>query len=732
MNIGEDLNNEQFDTLSSISLDNMLAIIDYSVPKNRYFNREISWLKFNTRVLDEANNIQNPLLERLRFLSISASNIDEFYSVRVAGLIGLIQDNVNKISMTGENPREQLYNIYKVTDILMNQQQKTLKNLLVELSENGIILLNRYIINQEQEIYLQKLFSDTLFPVLTPIAIDPIHPFPFIPHQGLSVIVSLQSQENNKILDIVIPIPMILQRFYRLPFDDKNKIFFIAIEDIILLNLKLLFPNYTEIGNGTFSILRDTDLDIEEEAEDLFREFETALRRRRRGQIIRMKMTSSTPKELAEIVEQKLDIACDTVTLVDGWVGLASFSQLIVNERNDLLFNRYVPRIPERLNDHHGQIFKAIAHKDFILHHPFETFDTVVNFIRQAARDDNVVAIKSTVYRTSEDSPIIDALIEAAENGKEVTVIIELKARFDEAKNIRQAKVLERAGVHVIYGVAGWKVHAKILLVIRREADKLKTYTHFGTGNYHPVTAKIYTDLSLFTANDILGRDACRFFNFITGYIKPSNMELISVAPLTLKQTLLDNINQEINNAKNGLPASIHAKMNALVDPVIINALYEASQAGVIINLNIRGVCCLRPNIKGLSENIRVVSVVGRFLEHGRIICFGNQHEFSSIENKIYISSADWMPRNLDRRVELLIPILNETVKQQILWQVMPAYFKDNTQSWLLMPNGDYERLTPQNTNQEAFSAHDFFMKNFSLSGRGQMILDNQKAILKI
>ncbi len=724
----DNLDNEQFD--NSVIQTLPCDVIDYDIPENRYFNREISWLKFNTRVLDEAKNIKHPLLERLRFLSISASNLDEFFSVRVAGLIALIQDGVNKIAMTGENPTQQLSNIYHVTNQLMAEQQLTVQALLSELSDNGITLLKRHNISEEQELYLQTLFADKLFPILTPIAIDPIHPFPFIPHQGLSLIVSLECQDNGKILHIVIPIPMILKRFYQLPSHDKYKINFVAVEDIILMNLKLLFPNYKEIGNGIFSVLRDTDLEIQEEAEDLVREFETALRRRRRGQIIRMKMTSSTPRELADIVEKKLDMACANITFVDGLIGLSSLSQMITDARSDLLFSRHVPRLPERLRDHDGHIFEAIAQKDFIVHHPFESFDTVVNFIRQAAHDDNVVAIKSTVYRTSDNSPIIDALIEAAENGKSVTVIIELKARFDEAANIRQAKALERAGVHVVYGVAGWKIHAKILLIIRREGKKLKTYTHFGTGNYHPLTAKIYTDLSLFTMDDTLGRDACRLFNFITGYIEPRNMELLSVAPLTLKDKLLSHIHQEIENAKKGLPAAIYAKMNALVDTTIINALYEASQAGVMIKLNIRGVCCLRAGIAGLSDNITVVSIVGRFLEHSRIICFANGHDMQSMDNIVYISSADWMPRNLERRVELLIPILNQTVKQQILWQIIPACFKDNTQSWQLMPNGDYQRLNPEITHRDSFSSHEFFMQNPSLSGRGHAGLTHDKIII--
>ncbi|MFT6071540.1 MAG: polyphosphate kinase [Dasania sp.] len=684
---------------------------DYTLPVNRYFNREISWLNFNTRVLEEAENSAHPLLERLRFLSISASNLDEFFSVRVAGLIALVQDDIQKIAMTGENPMQQLESIYSVTSTLMARQQVSVKKIMTELSLHGITLLTRHDITAKQEAYLETVFFDKLFPILTPIAIDPVHPFPFIPHEGLSLIVSLQQHDKQDDLQIVVPIPATLDRFHRIPCSEKKHTHFITVEDIILINLKRLFPNYTEIGNGVFSILRDTDLEVEEEAEDLVREFESALRRRKRGQIIRMKMTSSTPQNLIDIIYDKLDIACSKITFVDGLIGIASLSQMIVKERTDLLFPRYTPRLPEKLRDHDGNIFQMIAHKDFIVHHPFESFNTVVDFIRQAANDDSVVAIKSTLYRTSAKSPIIDALIEASENGKSVTAIVELKARFDEAANIRQAKALERAGVHVVYGLAGWKIHAKILLVVRQEGKKFKTYTHFGTGNYHPVTAKIYTDLSLFTSNDALGRDACRLFNFITGYIEPRTMELLAIAPLTLRATLISHIEQEITNAQNGLPAIIYAKMNSLVDGDMINALYKASQAGVKIMLNIRGVCCLKAGIKGLSDTITVISIVGRFLEHSRIVCFGNGHKFGSLENKVYISSADWMPRNLDRRVELLVPILNNAVKKTIITDIFPALFKDNTQSWQLMPNGHYERLNTKTRNQDPFCAHQFFMK---------------------
>jgi len=500
---------------------------------NRYFNREISWLKFNERVIEEAENVQNPLLERVRFLSISASNLDEFFSVRVAGLIALLQDDIHKIAMTGENPAQQLSIIYEDTQRLMQRQQNCMKHLLEALSKEGICLISRDEITSDQEIYLESLFFDQLFPVLTPIAIDPVHPFPFIPHQGLSLIIALQSPHcEQDHLNIIIPIPATLDRFYRFPSNTPLKDNFIAVENIILANLKRLFPNYNEVGSGVFSILRDTDLEIEEEAEDLVREFESALRKRKRGDIIRMKITASTPPNLIDIIDKKLNVNKASVIFVDGIVGLSFFSQIIIKERTDLLFPRYVPKVPEKLKDQENNIFQLLKNNDLLLHHPFESFDTVVDFIRQAANDEKVVAIKSTLYRTSAKSPIIDALIEAAENGKAVTAIVELKARFDEAANILQAKALERAGVHVVYGLAGCKIHAKTLLVVRQEDKKLKIYTHFGTGNYHPVTAKIYTDLSLFTADDILGRDACRLFNYISGYIKPSTMAQLSVAPL--------------------------------------------------------------------------------------------------------------------------------------------------------------------------------------------------------
>ena len=693
------------------------------LPSDRYFNREISWLLFNKRVLEEAENKNHPLYERLRFLSISASNLDEFYSVRVAGMMGIIRENVAKIFMTGENAFQQLESIYHVTAELMKHQQEVWDDLSQELAENNIFTVHAEELTCEERLFTDSLFYDHIFPLLTPLAIDPAHPFPFIPHQGIALIISLRHDTHREEdIKIIIPIPVSLKRFYRLPNDKKdthNIIRFIRIETLILMNLGKLFPEYEMIASGIFKILRDTDLAIEDDAEDLVREFESALRRRRRGEVIRLKISSDTPDDLKILVFDEYELPNHRVVEVGGMVGLSSLSEMIVSDRADLLFKPFTPRTPERIREYGGDIFKAVSAKDFILHHPYETFDTVIQFIHQAAHDPDVVAIKFMLYRTSNDSAIVGALIEASENGKSVTAIIELKARFDEAANIRQARVLEKAGVQVVFGFMEWKTHAKVAIIIRREGERLRTYTHFGTGNYHPVTAKIYTDISLFTADETLGRDAIRLFNFITGYIEPNDMELLSIAPMNLKPNILSYIHHETQNALAGLPSGIYAKMNALVDSDVIDALYRASQAGVKIMLNIRGVCCLKPHVKGLSDNISVRSIVGRYLEHARIICFANGEIYPSPKTKVFISSADWMPRNLSRRIETLVPILNETVKEHIIEQIMTTCFADNQQSWTLQEDGTYARIIPP-ADEEPLSAHQFFMDNPGLSGRGR------------
>lgn len=706
-----------------------LVVSEEFLPAQRFLNRELSWLSFNGRVLECARHEEYPLLERVRFLAISDRNLDEFTAVRVANLKGKVEDGVETLTPDGLSLSQQLDLIYEHTEDLFLEQQQTWNQLRHELSDAGIQLTQVAELRDGDLEWLQSYLVSEILPLLTPLACDPAHPFPFIPNDGLCMALKLK---DGKALWSLLPLPPSLPRFIRLGNPTRrtpqrtasgeiNAVTkFLLLEDALPMIFDRLFPNFKVKQHGVFHLLRDSDTALSVESGhhplNLAEHYLRAIKGRKWGRVVRLTFGPGVTEDMLEFLCTQLKVSPQDTFQVDGLLNLSDVSRLAQEDRPDLKFPHYEVRFPERVSDARGDFFAAITLKDFVVHHPYESFDSVVEFLRQAARDPDVVVIKQTLYRTGQTSSIIRALVEAAEAGKSVTVVVELKARFDEEANIRLAHDLERAGAHIVYGFVDKKTHAKMTLVLRRELRGLRGYVHLGTGNYHPVTARTYTDLSYFTSDEATVRDVGKVFNYLTGYAIPDRLEKLTIAPLQLKNTILSLIEEEIVHARAGRPAAVWAKMNALVDTDAIEALYRASQAGVQVELVVRGICCLRPGVPGLSENIRVRSIVGRFLEHARILCVGNGHGLPSKKARVFLLSADWMPRNFETRVETMVPLHTDSVHAQLLEQIMMANLKDNKSSWLLGADGRYRRTT----EGEPFSAHEYFMNNPSLSGQGK------------
>ena len=689
--------------------------------QERFFNRELSWLSFNRRVLAEAVNPDYPLLERLRFLSISGSNLDEFMMVRVAGIAGQVRRQIDELSIDGKTPTQQLGGLLDAVKDLIDAQQEVLVGLAQDLAKAGIRLIDNDPFTRAEADWLRAYFEEHVVPILTPQAIDPAHPFPFIANQGTGILFQMQRLADGAGVSEMILIPPALPRFVRLPGESAS---WIAIEELVRRHAMLIFPGFRVLGHGTFRVLRDSDIEIEEDAEDLVRYYRTAIQRRRRGKVIMLQLQDNFDPDAERLLRDQLRLDHALVIKSKGLLAINGLATVVDEDRQELKFDPYNPRYPERVAEHDGDCFSAIREKDLVIHHPYESFEVVIDFLRQAAADPDVVAIKQTLYRAGKQSAVIAALIAAAEAGKSVTAVVELKARFDEEQNLMWAAQLERAGVQVIYGFVDWKTHAKVSLVVRREGGGYRTYCHFGTGNYHPITARIYTDLSFFTADPRMGRDAGQLFNFVTGYVEPKHTELLAISPINLREKLYDCIDREIELAGKGRPATIWAKLNQLTDPDLIDRLYIASRAGVEVRLVVRGICCLKPGVPGLSETIEVKSIIGRFLEHSRIWAFGNGARMPNKRARLFISSADGMSRNMGRRVEVLVPVRNPTVHDQILDQVMLANLLDTEQSWALHADGDYTRFEK---GEQPFNLHRYFMTNPSLSGRGAALSRGRK-----
>lgn len=711
-------------------VEDKVALSDITMKNPRRFvNREFSWLQFNTRVVKEAGNSRHPLLERLQFLSISAANLDEFCMVRVAGLVAQIRSGSTVCSADGHTPQEQLDFVLNEISRLQELQLRELCALCYELKQNDVEIIHSDGLSEIEKSWLEKYFLDTILSILKPLSVDSIHSFPFIPNLGLSFALRL-SQSTDQHSIVLLPIPTTLRRFILLPREENNGFRFIASEDVISLFMHYVFPGFEVDGIGIFRVIRDSDIAVEEEAEDLVHFFEIALKRRRRGQVIRIEFDAKMPEDLRKFITNALAVPDNCISILDGLLALNMLSEIVSIPRDDLKFIPYHPRFPECIRQY-GDCFAAIRENDIVIHHPYESFDVVVQFLHHAAHDPDVVEIKQTLYRTSNDSPIVSALIKAAEQGKSVTALVELKARFDEEANIRWARDLENAGVQVIFGFIALKTHAKMSLIVRREGKRLCSYVHLGTGNYHPINAKVYTDLSFFTTDDDIAHDVALLFNYIAQYERPNKAMKIAFSPLTLRSRILKHIEGEITHAREGRFAAIWMKVNALVDPEIIDALYYASQAGVKIDLVVRGICCLRPGIPGISDNIRVKSIVGRFLEHSRIFCFGNGEDLPSESALVYLGSADMMPRNLDHRIEILVPVFHKTVRKQILLQIMLVNIIDNQQSFDILSNGISRRITPQK-GESLFNAQEYFMVNAGLSRRGKSLESSDSRLIAL